>query len=68
MTSGHRAVALVAVWISLGGGLVAVVSQSFLTSGARTGVLVTVLAAAGVAATWLVVGSPGTPEKGSEDS
>jgi hypothetical protein len=57
MTSGHRALALVAVWVSVGGAIAVVAGASFMTHRATTIALSSILAVAGVAATWLITRS-----------
>lgn len=57
MSSGHRALALVAVWVSGGGAVSVVASLSFVTFGANTIALVSILAIAGVVATRLITRS-----------
>lgn len=49
--------ALVAVWVSVGGAVSVVTSLSFVTFGANTIALVSILAIAGVVATWLITRS-----------
>lgn len=57
MTSGDRAITLVAVWVSVGGAVSVVASLSFMNYRASTIALVFILAASGVAATWLITRS-----------
>lgn len=55
MKSGHRAVALVAVWIGAGGAISVIAAQAMLSfSDATAIVLVSVVAIAAVLATWLI--------------
>jgi hypothetical protein len=62
MTSGQRALALVAVWVSVGGAIAVVASASFMTHQATTIALSSILAVAGVAATWLITRSRPTDD------
>jgi hypothetical protein len=62
-TSRHRAMALVAAWISVGGAISVAASMSLVTYGANTIALVSIIALAGIAATWLITKTPtGGPE------